>query len=555
MSNSTAVGSARVLVVGAGGIGCELVKDLALCGFRGVTVADLDTIDLSNLNRQFLFRRNHIGSSKAKVACEAVNKMRPSANFVPLHTNIKSPDLGANFFQEFDLVINALDNLDARRHVNRLCVSLGKPLIESATEGYLGQLTTILPGETECFECQPKQAPKSFAVCTIRSNPSEPVHCIHWAKMLFGHIWGVQDDSNAVTDLTTIVSQPGQSPTNMALAIFDKVFNKDIVTLASMDKLWTGRKPPTPLVFDEVVSASSTSSSSPTDLQAVWSIATCCHKFVESVVELAAYSATLSQKLVWDKDHPASLCFVTCAANIRAHIFGIPMQSQFDVKAVAGNIIPAIATSNAIVAGMVAIEAMKVVTGNKAACKMVFLRRYPANKQFFLPSRISPPNPRCFVCSHKCIDLRIDTIACTLTHFAEAVLKRILSFNMPSVMKESTIIFETGDDMDEYEAANYARQKVKTLHQVGIVDNTLLTVEDLTQDFTLDIHIVHTKFAPVEGEDDKLFEIDAGQVQVPEAKPTAAATTPAVAPTVSTTTEADDDDDCCVVVLPQKRKH
>src|SRR5579871_2617194 len=67
-----------VLVVGAGGIGCELLKSLALCRFRSIGVIDLDTIEVSNLNRQFLFRREHVNQPKATVACDSIGRLCPS---------------------------------------------------------------------------------------------------------------------------------------------------------------------------------------------------------------------------------------------------------------------------------------------------------------------------------------------------------------------------------------------------------------------------------------------------------------------------------------------
>ncbi|KAJ7524746.1 hypothetical protein O6H91_17G019000 [Diphasiastrum complanatum] len=131
---------AKILMVGAGGIGCELLKTLVLTGFRDIHLIDMDTIEVSNLNRQFLFRKHHVGQSKAKVAREAVLKFRPDVNIVAYHANVKSTEFNVEFFQNFHVVLNGLDNLDARRHVNRLCLAAGVPLVESGTTGYLGQV-------------------------------------------------------------------------------------------------------------------------------------------------------------------------------------------------------------------------------------------------------------------------------------------------------------------------------------------------------------------------------------------------------------------------------
>lgn len=96
-----------------------------------------------------------------------------------------SSEFDINWFKKFDLVINALDNIAARIHVNRMCLAAEIPLIESGTRGYEGQVEPIIKGQTKCYECEPKEKPRTFPSCTIRNTPSEPIHCIVWAKHLF----------------------------------------------------------------------------------------------------------------------------------------------------------------------------------------------------------------------------------------------------------------------------------------------------------------------------------------------------------------------------------
>lgn len=104
---------------------------------------DLDTIDTSNLNRQFLFQKQHVGKSKALIAREAALKYNPNAEIQAYHANVKDTEFGPSYMGGFDLVMNALDNLSARRHVNRICLAANIPLIESGTAGYLGQVQVI----------------------------------------------------------------------------------------------------------------------------------------------------------------------------------------------------------------------------------------------------------------------------------------------------------------------------------------------------------------------------------------------------------------------------
>uniref|UniRef100_A0A8C2BJR9 THIF-type NAD/FAD binding fold domain-containing protein n=1 Tax=Cyprinus carpio TaxID=7962 RepID=A0A8C2BJR9_CYPCA len=137
-------------------------------GFYAILkMIDLDTIDVSNLNRQFLFQKKHAEKSKAPVAKESVLRFCPSGNITAYHDSIMK---GMNYLAIFV----------ARNHVNRMCLAADIPLIESGTAGYLGQVTVIKKGQTECYECQPKPTQKTFPGCTIRNTSSEPIHCIVW---------------------------------------------------------------------------------------------------------------------------------------------------------------------------------------------------------------------------------------------------------------------------------------------------------------------------------------------------------------------------------------
>ena len=114
--------TARVLVVVAGGLGCELLKDLAMSGIQNVNVIDLDTIDVTNLNRQFLFRQSDVGSSKALAVARFINKRCPWMNVTPHHGKIQDNDV--DFYASFDVVITGLDNVAARRWLNSMMCGL-----------------------------------------------------------------------------------------------------------------------------------------------------------------------------------------------------------------------------------------------------------------------------------------------------------------------------------------------------------------------------------------------------------------------------------------------
>lgn len=196
--------SSKILIVGSGGIGVEVIKNVVLLGFKDITLIDLDTIDVSNLNRQFLFNKSHVGKPKSLVAAEVAVQnfasIKKNVNIIALHDTIMSPEYSVDFFRTFKVVINALDNRASRSHVNRMCLAANVPLIESGSEGYLGQVFLIKKDVSACYECDgPRQEQRTYASCTIRNTPSLPIHCIVWGKHLFAQLFGGEDADNDVS--------------------------------------------------------------------------------------------------------------------------------------------------------------------------------------------------------------------------------------------------------------------------------------------------------------------------------------------------------------------
>ena len=93
------------------------------------------------------------------------------------------------------MVLNALDNIDARRHVNKMCLATDKPMIDAGTTGYVGQATVVRKGQAACYECEEKATQKVYPICTIRATPDKPVHCLVWAKEAFRLVFGKRDES------------------------------------------------------------------------------------------------------------------------------------------------------------------------------------------------------------------------------------------------------------------------------------------------------------------------------------------------------------------------
>ena len=179
-------------MVGAGAIGCELLKNFAMMGLGcdggNVTVTDMDMIEKSNLNRQFLFRSWDINKHKAVTAVAAVHAMNPQANYksMELRVGAESENIyNDDFFEPLDGVANALDNVEARTYMDRRCVYYNKPLLESGTLGTKGNTQVVLPKITESYSSSQDPPEKSIPICPLKNFPNGIEHTLQWARDTF----------------------------------------------------------------------------------------------------------------------------------------------------------------------------------------------------------------------------------------------------------------------------------------------------------------------------------------------------------------------------------
>ena len=143
--------NARVLVIGCGALGNEIVKNLAMLGVGNIFVVDMDKVEKSNLTRSVLFRKEDEGKSKAETVCKRAKEINDEINIKYFNGNVF--ELGLGVFKEMDIVICGLDNREARLFVNQSCWKVNRPWVDGAIETLNGVARMFIPPDGICYEC------------------------------------------------------------------------------------------------------------------------------------------------------------------------------------------------------------------------------------------------------------------------------------------------------------------------------------------------------------------------------------------------------------------
>ena len=417
----------NVFMVGAGALGCEYIKNFALMGISSgkgkLSITDNDIISLSNLNRQFLFHKNDINGNNYKSfvakreAMKINNKMKIEHFQLLINKDTRDNDFHDKFFNSQDIIISAVDNINARKYIDKLCTFFDKILIDSGTEGTKANSDIYLPNKTICLNDSEFVEKQEIPDCTLKSFPTKIEHCIKFAKNEFEELFGLDiknlqlliknkkkfdeilDENSKELFFTIekyrnifyIIENPSEYLIiKYALFIYQYYFEFKINKLLE-DKSNTNNKLPSPLkvnlndnntilffesffyIISDIINFNQSFhkeelsiliSKEKNSFNHNYNDQELTNNFNKGILNKINENKNIKEKiekmkiieLEKDNDENYHINFILSFSNLRANNYNIENTEFIKVKEIAGNIIPAIASTTSSITGLACLQ-------------------------------------------------------------------------------------------------------------------------------------------------------------------------------------------------------
>jgi ubiquitin-activating enzyme E1 len=393
----------KVFIAGAGAIGCELLKQTGSLGIKNITITDMDNIEKSNLSRQFLFSDKDINKSKSVTAMQKINELFTDKNIkinAFEHKLCKETETVFNtrFYNNVDVILNALDNVEARKYVDQQAIKYSKPLIDSGTMGTKGNVQVILPYLTETYgTMEDPDDDKGIPICTIKSFPYKNEHTIQWARELFEQeftFMHINDGCGGDTDIINTIYKQYYKYENFTASyesyvyvlqcIFVDNYHKNIIELIEKHKNdEIPKKMPillnmesyngimidyftygfsllnqvfsTDFIYNPAQSKDFKFPIEPSNIDKKEK----CQNILQSL-------RCIKNKINFNKDDDTlnHVDWLVTISNLRNLQYLIPLTNKYETRKIAGKIIPALITTTSIIAGYQIMEFIKIVSMN-----------------------------------------------------------------------------------------------------------------------------------------------------------------------------------------------
>lgn len=478
------INNKNVLIIGAGGIGCELLKCLVMSSFKNISIVDMDMIEKTNLNRQFLFNKQSVGKYKSVQAIERVMEIR-NTNDTSQTYNLNSfignimdkTKFPLSFFKKFEVILNALDNIEARSYINNLCYMLNIPLINGGTEGLKGFVGVypMIDHDNDiypCYDCSEKVKKVTIPICSIKQSPYKLEHCIAWAMNIF-EMFFCGDVGNGIFDISEIRVYRKMD----FIEIIHRLFYEDLVIVSDDSVERNGehiKKIDIKSIYNRLYDCQSgvinqfpddnscrIDDNEQFDYKSTYEIEDLLRVLIRSYKKIEEErNIEKSSTLSYEKDSSLHNDFLFSLTNLRAFNFNINMDSKFKIQQLAGNIVPAVVGTNAIISGMEVIEAIKSIKNiyekyilNKSSSEIINNNRSISLSSYRKVSSIpiinDNINKTCTVCHSKRVDILLFFLnsVSSLTDFKAFIVNELnLNEEFDFFVGKSLIILDEEDE-------------------------------------------------------------------------------------------------------------